>query len=290
MADDLKPSTALGALALGWLLLRKSPQSQPASSGTSGGTVDVPTTTGTGAAARTTTDDPSTLQQIGKVGAAVAPVLKKTAPVLGALGTTIGAGGAGSSVALGGAAVALELVGTYVGYRQAGTTGGIIGAVNPIVGNAGIAGFKLGEDVAQDLGANQAATTTAGAGGAIIGVLVSLGELAAAAALLPTIGLAIGLAELLGAIFGSGNAPPPEATPQQKVDNLFAIATNSSGVAFLNLSASDRVNAAAQLLAWANGPATLKLNLGGLSTTQTNPFRFPARERVMQLGAGADLT
>lgn len=267
--SSLSPLLLLGG---GYLLLRgKRPPSSSADDSTPAG-------------------DASSSASSGSKGGGTSPfkaaagVLKSAAPVVGAV-----AGATGLAAPVVAAGLALEAAGGYVGYKLDGTRGAIVGVVNPIIGNSAELGAKAGQAVAGALGFNPTGTAATEGSGAVLGGIASIADIATAAALLPTVGIVVLLAELLGAIFGSDPSAPPTAVDQ--VDQLYQVAIGQLGAV---VGPEDRIAAAAQLVALGNGPASNSIpNPAGAqfpAISIPNLFRLPARAKVQLLGLGSLLT
>jgi hypothetical protein len=196
---------------------------------------------------------------------------------------------AGLSAPLAAAGVAVVVGGAIVGYEAEGPVGGVLGALNP-AGAIGTLSARGAQELVKAAGGNSEAQGAATVSGFALGAIATVAEIGVAAALLPTVGIVLGLAELVGLIIGGNHDPAPPPRPQQEVDTLFALATNFAQTpaarSLVHYSDQDRVKAAAQLVAWANGPDPIPgVRLGGFSyPAQTNERRFWARERIPQLG------
>lgn len=199
----------------------------------------------------------------------------------------IGGGGAATTAGLIVAAVGMTAVDAAIGYEAAGPVGGVAGALNPI-GAAGAVGWRAGIDLGQDAGLNSAGTTAAGASGAVLGGLILAADLATAALLLPTVGIAVALAELFGAIFGHNPPAPPTAADQGAMLKFIVLNGQVPGgpalMAMLHRASftdQERINAAAQLVAWAKGPPRVP---GPFGLTIANAYQQVGFALVQALG------
>lgn len=275
-ADSKNTGLIIGALALGYVALRK----QPAATVPDSGNASAPP--GGGAAGGGGVGGAS--GGLGKTIAAGATVAKDVVAVAGPLGA---AAGVGAAPAVG--ALLFEGAGIALGYEQDGVLGAIAGGINPITGNAVLFGANAGKAVANALDLNNAGTTASEASGGVLAGIVTLADLAAAAALLPTVGIVVGLAELLGAVFGiGGGSDPAPPAPAQQVDAAYQIAAGLVQLPPQFMTNEERIQAAAQLVAWAKGPNTTTVTVGAYGSAQIpNLYKAPAGFDVVRLGLGS---